>query len=250
MSRGGFVITGYDSLMKELKSLPDRAAKRLQSAVAANHYDHRNEVIRSSSFKSFTPGNLRQLVRVKPDRREGVAAPTRIQDVVGETYSVWTGSTAQQPGSPGAAARIEKSVGQQIVKPVSKRMLLIPTGDFLTKQGLAATFKLKSSIPGGGKKQRFDFTKMPDTFWHRTASGKLLLLQTLDAGKRGVREGAHGGLKGVRTKSLGRRTRIVATAHRVVRQTHPLDFFGSWDRLEGKRNERFNRLLDDVVMGK
>ena len=33
----------------------------------------------------------------------------------------------------------------------------------------------------------------------------------------------------------------------MVKQARPLDFFGTWDRLAAKRDERYQRILDELV---
>ena len=251
MSRS--ITTGFKELDRELQRLPNKLANRLQGAVIRNHLDHRNEVINSSKLTAEGKRNIKFAIRVFPgsggtQRNSGGKSKTkrvnvrRIKDVFGETVSFWKG--ADSTVAEGAAARIEKTIGKTTIRAKKKRLLFIPQGDFTTRTGRPRRKRV------GGRLVALDPRALKDTFTVRTGRGTLLVVQHLKGGKAGTfeRQGARergGKLGGAR--GLGSRTRVVGILKKQVKGSRGLDFFKSWNRLQGKRTDRYTRLLDDVL---
>ncbi len=246
------VTTGFDELAKELKRLPKEAAARLQSAVIRNHLDHRKEIIRSSKMTAQAKRVMKFAIRVFPgsggrQRRQKRVTPKNIAAVFGETVSFWKGAEATDPAE-GTAARIEKSIGKSTIKPTKRRFLLIPQGDFLTPTGRPRRKRR------GGRTVTLDPRDLKgDVFTIRTKSGELILVERLRKGQAGQFERTAARQRGAplgRAKGLGERTRIIGVMKKQAKGFRGLDFFGSWNRLQSKRTDRYTRLLDDIVAGR
>lgn len=231
------IWTGMDELQKELRALPAQAAQRLQNAVAANHADHRREVIESSDFSPEGKRLMKFAIRIQPNPSSGRRKVDRLEDVVGETYSTWKGHYADRV-EDGAARLIEKQVGEDLIRPRSARYLLIPQGDFLTPSGRPR----RTRQGPGGTLASVSLKDEPDTAVIEVR-GRKLLVQNLRGSDRGRFERATGTTK----RTRGDRMRVIGVLVRQAKQARPLDFFGSWDRLESRRDARFDRLLDDLV---
>jgi hypothetical protein len=243
------VASGFDELSSYLKRLPQRMAKRMQAAVIANHLDHRSEIIRSSSMSEQAKRNMKFVIRVFPggggkSGRSRVDV-NRLEDVTGETVSFWKGAGETDPAR-GAAARTEKSIGAQVIRPIRDQYLLIPQGDFITPSGRPRRTR------SGGRMMPIDLSKLPGTRVVRIR-GKLMMIQTLAAGALGEAERKAAREKKIRlgtTKRLARRERVVGVLVKQAKAFRGLDFFGSWDRLASKRTARYDRVLDDAIADK
>jgi hypothetical protein len=242
---------------KDLKELqqwadgsPSEAARRLQSVLVKSLVDHRKEVARSSDFKVIKPSNLtggdnKGLLRIFPrptsDAKSQVI-PRRLEDVQGSISTYWGASEEDQTNAVGA--RVEKQTGPSVVTPTQRQYLLIPMGDFRTANNMP-----KRTGKRGQRQTAPKISDLPNTYV-KNVHGDLLLIQRLDAGKAGLLERKGGSIKGVKAKDLGERERVVGLLKTEARQTHPLDFFGSWDRLEATRDASLDRMLDDLVIGR
>lgn len=242
------VVTGFDELAKEFRRLPKEAAARLQAAVVANHLDHRKEIIASSKMSPEGKRLMKFAIRVFPGgggRQRRRTIPSKVQDVTGETASFWKGSEVDDPAE-GAAARIERQIGESTLRPKRRRLLLIPQGDFVTPTGRPRRKRR------GGRTVTFDprTDLKGDTFVVKTRSGELILVEELERGAAGQFERQAARQRGAplgRASGLGVRTRVVGILKRQAKGFRGLDFFGSWNRLQTKRTNRYDRLLDDLV---
>lgn len=246
MSRfSGRVVTGADELIEVLRKLPQRAAQRLQSALIANHIDHKKAVIAQSNFSPEGRRLMKFAIRVAPSSRSGRVIVKKLSEVRGETFSVWRGSGTTDPDE-GAAARIEKRVGKSVIRPKRSRFLLIPQGPMLTPSGRPKRKRI------GGVLTAIPLRDIKDATVIKTRSGRRLLIRRKKARRRGKRRqftvGTGGERIGTPLAGLeGERVEVIGVLVRQARQARPLDFFGSWDRLAGKREGRYKRLLDELV---
>jgi hypothetical protein len=237
------ITTGFDELADELRRLPREAAQRLQNVAIANHRDHRKLVIQRSSANFSAEGqrSLRFIVRTIPEGR-GKVLVDRIDDVDAGTVSYWKGSVRDP--RDGAAARLEKEIGDDTTRPKRRRFLLIPQGDFVTPSGRP---RRRSGKP-------IDIGDLPNTAIIRTRSGKRLLIQHLDAGVAGDSERLaarqRGAPLGRKRSDLGQRSRVVGILVRQARGFQGLDFFGPWRELQSVRDRRFQAILDDIAAGR
>lgn len=231
-------LSGFRDLDRFLARLPNEAAGRLQAVLVKNHLEHRREVLRTSTFSAEGKRRLRFAIRVFPSRR---VQPTKIEDVEAGTASWWKGGELEDP-SLGAAARLEKRVGSSVLRPVRRRYLLIPFGDFITRTGRPR--RERRTVQGRSVMAPVLIRELPGTRVVTDRSGRKKIIQRLPAGRRGRFES---GIKGVRGTRLGARERVVGLLVRQARQIQGIDFHGSWDRLEASRDARFARMLDDLV---
>jgi len=238
------VTTGFDDLENYLSKLPQRAAQRLQNVAAANHQEHKREAIKRSR-RHFSPEGRRvlsYLVRVHPSSRKPRKVK-RLEDVDAATASYWKGATAKDPRE-GAAVRIETSLGGGTNRPKRRRFLLIPMGDLLTPTGRVRR--------KGGKPVMV--ADLPDTRVVRLRSGKRIVVQRIASGTVGQHERAAARARGAplsrKKKDLGERERVVGVLVRQAKQFAGLDFFGSWNALKSRREQRFDRILDDIANGR
>lgn len=251
------VTTGFDELLKELRGLPNRAAGRLERVLIANHLDHRKEVLSSSDLSAAGKRGMRHAILVYPKAKKGSSgkfsfeSAKKISDIEVGTVSYWTGpklSDGSWPkASEGAAARIEKSIGDPVIRAESGKMLLIPQGDFVTPTGRPRKVK----TPYG--RAPIDIAGLPNVRAVKLPNGRVVLIQTIDAGAYGAesrRASREGGLRGVKQHELGRRERIVGVLKKQVKAFRGLDFFGSWERTRHIRERRFKAILDDWQAGK
>ena len=241
------ILQGDKKLAKFLTNLPNRAAANLQRIEIRNHLDHKQAVIKASS--GFSAEGLRRLkagrpgegaIRVLPAKQ---VTPKKIADVTAETTSYWKGQGIDDPAE-GVAARLEKRVGKSTSRPKRKRFLLIPVNDFVTPKRRPR--RERRTVSGISTMAKVELRKLPDTKVIKTPRGRLLLIQRLKSGQRGRFET---GAKGVRSKRLGKRERVVGILVREAKATQALDFFGPWDRLANKRDARYDRLLIDLING-
>lgn len=240
-------LRGDKELAKFFSRLPASSAERLQRVEIRNHLDHKKEVVRASS--GFSAEGQRRLragrpgtgaIRVLPAKK---VTPKRITDVTAETTSYWRGQDIKDPAE-GVAARLEKRIGKPTSRPKRKRFLLIPVNDFLTRSGRPR--RERRTVNSVSTQAKIDLRKLPNTKVIKLPSGKLLLIQRLKAGQRGRFESL---TKGTRGKNLGTRDRVVGILVRQAKATQALDFFGSWARLAGKRDARYERMMNDIVKG-
>lgn len=230
-------MRGHQELAKLLNRLPQRAAQRVQNAMAANVADARKEVLRSSTVSPEARRSLRFVVQTRPDARRRRMI-TRLQDAEAELYSNWRGFGESDP-KRGAAARIEKQVGKSVVMPRRSRWLLVPApgGPLVTPTGRPRRKRI------GGLLVSIPPSSVRDARLIVTKRGRVLLIREKKARRRGKLTPGLGSLEGERTE-------ILAIGTRRARQAQPLDFFGSWQRLERKRSERWQRVLKDALEGR
>ncbi|MEE9609504.1 MAG: hypothetical protein V3U03_17340 [Myxococcota bacterium] len=234
-------LTGFDELTRFLRKLPEAAAPRLQGALVKNHLEHRAEIVRSSRFSPRGTRNLKFAIRVFPSKRREVK---KISDVEAGTSSFWKGADITSTAE-GVAARLEKRIGAAITRPKRKRFLLIPWGDFLTATGRPR--RERRDVGGRSVQAPILIRNLPGTRVVKSRDGKLRIVQRLQPGERGRFES---GAKGTSKSKLGARERVVGILVRQVRVVRGLDFFGSWDRLAPKRNDRYDRLLNAILATK
>jgi len=244
-------VTGSAELEKYVNSLPQTAAKELQGTVIGIHNAHRREVIASSGFSAEGKKNLKHVVRVHPRPASGDRPryiPKRLEDVQGETYSVWRG-TSMLADDDAPAAVLEKSIGDPTVRAKRSRYLLLPLGDFRTNSDRPRRHKV------GGRMLPFEIAKFKDTFLLKRGK-TTFLLQRLDAGKLGdaERKASTDRAKLVgktallgKEKELGERSRVIGMLEPEAKTVRGLDFFGAWNRLEPDREARFGRMMDRVL---
>lgn len=229
-------LTGFAELERYLTRLPATAATRLQKVETRNHLDHRKEIVRRSTFSGAAKQRIGKAITVwprgKPDRK-------RIRDVEAGTSSFWRGDVTTV--GEGVAARVEKRIGKSTTRPTRKRYLLIPWGDFLTPTGRPR--RERRDIGGRSVMAPVLIRDLPGTRVAKIA-GKLRVIQRLEPGARGRFES---GAKGTTKKTRGVRERIVGILVREARVVRGLDFFGSWEGLERVRNDRYDRMLLDVL---
>lgn len=258
------IVSGADEIATLLLVLPQASATHLQFVLRRNAIDHKNEIVRSSTFKNINRNSLRQLIRAWPGK---VTPRKSLAQVKAGTDVYWKGLGEKSPAN-GVAARIEKRIGSGITTPTQSRFLLIPQGDMLSKgkprrvnQGGTLKKVAVRSLPGQASSQnrRVGGKNVPilqsgtlqDTVVLLGKRG-LFLIQKLPKAKRGKFEpmtyDAEG--KRINARKLKDRYRIIGILRRSARQARPLDFFGSWDRLRGSRDARYERMLDDVVNGR
>lgn len=233
MSKRPGEIEGMGELLAWLKQAPAAIAQATQDATIRGHIAHRREILRTTTFSAQGRRGLTRAIRIEPaPNKKSRAVARRIQDVKGETFSVWKGES-ERPVAEGTAALLEKQIGPAALRPSRARALLVPAGDFLTPTGR----------PRRKGRQKLDLSEVPDTTIVKTG-GKRRLIQRLEAGKRGQYES---GAKGIHRKQLGRRARIVAFVVKRVDHERGIDFFGSWNRLQASRDKLLDNAIAKVV---
>lgn len=231
-------ITGTEQIDELFRKLPETAANRLQAVMVRNQLDHRAEVVRSSTFSPEGNRRLRFALRVFPSER---VERKRIDEVEAGTVSFWRGIEIERP-EEGVAARLEKQIGPATVGPTRKRYLLIPWGDFTTPSGRPR--RERRDIHGISVMAPVLIRDLPGTRVVLGRDGRRRIVQRINEGERARFEG---GIRGIRSKKLGTRERVVGILVRQARVVRGLDFFGSWERLEQARTERYNRMLEALV---
>ncbi|MCI0630525.1 MAG: hypothetical protein L0Y44_07725 [Phycisphaerales bacterium] len=263
------IVSGADEINRFIGQLADSSATHLQNVFRKNAFDHREGVVKSSTFKVLRASSLRRLVMAWPKKASSASSRKRLRDVRAGVDVYWRGLDAKSPAE-GVAARIEKRIGQRINRPLRKRFLLIPLGDMRTPSGQPRRVGQGGTLqgvpvralPGAPMNQnrRVGGRKVPllqagvlaNTAVIKNRRGRLLLIQNIGAGNKGLHENFNrtDGVRRLTKRNVGQRSRILAVLKRSAKQAQPLDFFGSWDRLRGAREARYGRMLDQIVAGK
>lgn len=268
---GNAIISGVEELNEYLALIPEESANLLQLVLTGPRppgifWMHRDEIVRSSTFKTLPRKSLEHLIKVWPRKWQ---SRKRLADVRGGIDIYWRGLDSP-PNDPGVAARIEKKIGTGTNRPLRDRYLLIPQGDMLTNgkpRRIAIGGRRKkvsvqpinsSAEPVTLQTRRVGSTRVPilqsgtleDTVVIKTKRG-LRLIQNLAAKKRGKFEELNiPGQPKVRSTRLGQRSRIIGVLKPTAKQAKPLDFFAAWDRLSAAREKRFDEMLVRIIQGR
>lgn len=251
-------VDGYQDLDRLLKRMTSpQSIGRMQRVLLANQLEHRDEAIKRSTFSPRGKQNVRHALKVRPDRKHGdTLAPKEIKDLKAETISFWKGY-ADRP-EEGVAATLEKRVGKSEIQPKRARFLAIPAGALLTPSG----------APKRPNDEQVQVRDVPNTHVVKGRGRTLLVIQRLGGRTKAGKAAAASKVgfvenlakssgsfmgplqRGERARASGQSERLVGILVRRARVVQNLDFFGAWEALEGKRDARYDSLLDDLVAGR
>jgi hypothetical protein len=237
-------LEGFANLDRLLRRMPQSATVNLHRALRANMFDLLRAVEQRST--GFRPQALRGIVRsfhVVPGKNE---VPKKLEALEADVATFWKGDHAgtKGPGDPakGVPRRIEKKVGNvDEVRPVKGTHLAIPAGVLRTPQG---------AVKGRGR-ARVQVADVPNTHLQFSKRSRTLLVLERRGGRKADRSSRASFYKGaIEGKGKGHHERLVGILVPKARVHRNLDFFGSWQSLNKKRDERYKRLLDDVAAGR
>lgn len=250
-------VEGWAELVALFEELPIKCARRLQGALIANMVDAKKRAIERSDVSAQTRRSLNFVLRVAPSSKGGKRRKVdSLNDVDAEFYSNW--ASGEDPDDPQAAARrVEKEVGPSSINPRKGRYLAIPAGKLRNKSGKirATTEPLPGRSPGLRQKRRRVTVAEQKNAYVLETGGKLLVLQKRERKKalkrrtRRVRQD-DGTFKRVDVGGRDRtrlKPQLVGVLVPKAKPAPWLDFVNSWESLKAVRDDRFRRLLEDVL---